>query len=204
MATRKGCLAAAPCGIALGLSRCFRPAGPRASDAVGAMMNPKKWVACGLVVLAGCSAKAELKVAPQPAPTPTPVQTVAQPVQSGDAVLEGDRIKIAKQIFYDVDKDEIRPESFPTLSAVAHILNTHSEITGVVIEGHTDSQGNFEHNHKLSERRANAVVRFLAQTGVKQPIQAAGYGATAPICQTPDDACLQMNRRVEFKVKRAQ
>jgi outer membrane protein OmpA-like peptidoglycan-associated protein len=156
----------------------------------------------------GCGS-AEVKLstsataAPPPAPTPTPSQTVAQ-VATGDAVLEGDRIKIARNIQYDVDKDEIRPESFIVLDAVANIINTHPEITGVIVEGHTDNQGSFDHNRGLSERRANAVVRYLAAKGIKQPIQAAGYGATAPVCMTNDETCRAQNRRVEFKVKRAQ
>jgi outer membrane protein OmpA-like peptidoglycan-associated protein len=121
-----------------------------------------------------------------------------------DAVLEGDRIKIAKTIHYDVDKDEIRPESFPVLNAVASIVKTHPEITQLTVEGHTDNQGSLEHNRKLSERRANAVVRYLYTQGVTTPMQAPGYGASAPLCMEPTDDCKQKNRRVEFRVKKAQ
>lgn len=131
------------------------------------------------------------------APPPPPAQQVA-----GDAVLEGDRIRIAKAIFYDVDKDEIRPESFPVLNAVAQILRSHPEIVGLVVEGHTDSQGTYEHNLKLSERRSQAVVRYLAGQGIGIPMQAPGYGATSPQCHDASEACLQRNRRVEFKVKK--
>jgi peptidoglycan-associated lipoprotein len=158
----------------------------------------------------GCgSAKAEIDLgatatAPRPAPSPAPTPAQSAVVASGDAVLEGDRIKIARPIFYDVDKDEIKPESYPVLTAVANILNTHTEITGLIVEGHTDNQGSFDHNRQLSERRSSAVVRYLASIGVKQPMQAPGYGATAPLCGSDDDACRQMNRRVEFRVKRAQ
>lgn len=140
---------------------------------------------------------------PQQPPPPMPAQTATAPTQVGDAVLEGDRIKIAKQIFYDTDKDEIRPESYPVLAAVAQIVNTHPEITQLVVEGHTDNQGSFQHNRELSEKRAGAVVRYLAQIGVKTPMQAPGYGATSQLCLTPDETCRQTNRRVEFKVKRS-
>lgn len=158
------------------------------------------WSACG-------SAKASValtttQTAPPIATTPAPVQSAQ--VATGDAVLEGDHIKIAKPIFYDVDKDEIKPESYPVLTAVANILNTHPEITGLIVEGHTDNQGTFDHNRQLSERRSSAVVRYLASAGVKQPMQAPGYGATSPLCGSDDEACRQMNRRVEFRVKRAQ
>jgi len=166
----------------------------------------RPWVGIAVALLAiGCgSAKVELQASAAPPPTvaaPPPVVAV-QP--EGDAVLDGDRIRVARNILYEVDKDEIRPESLPLLDAVANILNTHPEISQLIVEGHTDNQGSFDHNRQLSERRANAVVRYLATRGVKQPMQAPGYGATAQLCLTDDEGCRAMNRRVEFKVKRAQ
>jgi outer membrane protein OmpA-like peptidoglycan-associated protein len=143
---------------------------------------------------------------PPPQPTPQPIETTPPPAvtDTGDAVLEGDRIKIAKTIYYDTDKDTIRPESYPILNAVANVIKSHPEIEQLIVEGHTDDQGNVEHNRELSEKRANAVVRYLASVGITIPMQAPGYGATAPVCFTTDDTCRQMNRRVEFKVKRKQ
>lgn len=140
--------------------------------------------------------------APTPTPTPTPVQTTPPVQDTGDAILDGDRIKIARAIFYDVDKDTIRPESYPVLEAVAAVIRNHPEIKELIVEGHTDDQGNVQHNRGLSEKRANAVVRYLTQIGVTIPMQAPGYGATAPICMTTDEACRAINRRVEFRVKR--
>jgi outer membrane protein OmpA-like peptidoglycan-associated protein len=139
---------------------------------------------------------------PPPPPTASAVATPPTMMVAEDAVLEGDRIKIAKAIHYDVDKDEIRPDSFPVLNAVANIIKTHPEITALTVEGHTDNQGSLEHNRKLSERRANAVVRYLFSQGVTTPMQAPGYGASAPVCMEPTDDCKQKNRRVEFRVKK--
>ncbi|HZF55455.1 MAG TPA: OmpA family protein [Polyangiaceae bacterium] len=158
------------------------------------------------LLLASCgSADTEVKTAaPTAQPPPPPPATAAPPLQvaSEDAVLEGDRIKIAKAIHYDVDKDEVRPESFPVLNAVASILKTHPEIIGLTVEGHTDNQGSLDHNRKLSERRANAVVRYLFAQGVTTPMQAPGYGASAPVCMETTDDCRTRNRRVEFRVKK--
>ena len=159
-----------------------------------------------VLVMLGCgSATAEVSFVPAAVPPPTAkVIVTPPPVAAGDAVLEGDRIKIAKPIFYDTDKDEIKPESYPVLQAVASILASHPEITGLIVAGHTDNQGTFDHNRQLSERRSSAVVRYLASIGVKQPMQAPGYGATAPLCRSDDEACRQTNRRVEFRVKKVQ
>ncbi|NUQ74853.1 MAG: OmpA family protein [Polyangiaceae bacterium] len=160
----------------------------------------------GLLLAACGSADTEVKVATPTAepPPPPPPATAAPPLQvaSEEAVIEGDRIKIAKAIQYDVDKDEIAPESFPVLNAVANILKTHPEIIGLTVEGHTDNQGSLEYNRKLSERRANAVVRYLFSQGVTTPMQAPGYGASAPVCMEPTDECKAKNRRVEFRIKK--
>ena len=85
---------------------------------------------------------------------------------------------------------------------MANVVNSHPEIKMLIVEGHTDNQGNFDHNRALSEERANAVVTALAARGVKTPMQIAAYGFTSPMCSTPDEACLQLNRRVEFRIKR--
>jgi peptidoglycan-associated lipoprotein len=154
--------------------------------------------------LLGCAAKAEFNTPPPVAtPLPQPVQSVAAPQPTGDAVLDGDHIKIARPIFYDTDKDLIKPESYPVLAAVAGVLTAHPEIVTVTVEGHTDNQGSFDHNRELSEHRANAVVKYLVSIGVKQQVLSAGYGATAPLCGGVDEGCRQQNRRVEFRVKRA-
>ncbi|MGK3986220.1 OmpA family protein [Sorangium sp. So ce136] len=165
--------------------------------------NRAIWLVVMAVLAAGCgSGKAEMSLAasaapPPPPPPPAPVQ----PAAPAEAVIEGDRIKIARPIFYDLDKDEIRPESFSVLDAVANILRTHPEIVALTVEGHTDNQGTVEHNIKLSERRSNAVVRYLVQRGVTTPMTAPGYGAAAPLCFTNDEGCRAMNRRVEFRIK---
>ncbi|WP_044252478.1 OmpA family protein [Chondromyces apiculatus] len=175
-------------------------------------MRSSKALVLGVIVAwsAGCgSAKVEVEPAtfaqPQPQPAqlqPAPAPAPAQ-VAVGDAVLEGDRIRIAKNIFYDTDKDVVSPESHGVLNNVAEIVKTHPEITQLTVEGHTDNQGSTEYNIKLSERRANAVVRYLVSVGVKTPMVAPGYGAASPVCMTPDEACKAQNRRVEFRVKRS-
>lgn len=158
------------------------------------------------LLLSSCGSSDPPVAAPtaQPPPPPPPAVTAAPPLQvaSEEAVIEGDRIKVAKAIHYNVDKDEIAPESFPVLNAVANIVKTHPEIIGLTVEGHTDNQGSLEYNRKLSERRANAVVRYLFAQGVTTPMQAPGYGASAPVCMEPTDDCKAKNRRVEFRIKK--
>jgi peptidoglycan-associated lipoprotein len=172
----------------------------------------------GAALLAGCgSAQGDLSLntglsasvspppppppASSPAPAPTPVATPAPPPSNGVAVIVGDQIQVNQRILYDTDKDQIAPESFPVLDEVANILNSHPEIVRMTVEGHTDNQGTVEYNIKLSERRANAVVAYLAGRGVRQPMRAPGYGAAAPVCFQDTDDCRAQNRRVVFKIE---
>src|SRR5690606_3446425 len=106
----------ASCHVPDGAFRPLMPRGKRPAVAGGSMRTGRAFLAgLTLALAAGCgSAKVELAAAPRaqpppPAPAPAPAPT-PQPVaaEGGDAVLEGDRIKIARNIFYDVDKDEIR------------------------------------------------------------------------------------------------
>jgi len=154
---------------------------------------------------AGLNASASAAPPPPPpasSPAPAPAPPPPPPAESGVAVIVGDRIQVNQRILYDTDKDTIAAESFPVLDDVANILNSHPEIVSVTVEGHTDNQGAVAYNIKLSERRANAVVAYLALKGVRQPMRAPGYGASSPVCHTTTDACRAQNRRVVFKIKK--
>lgn len=74
----------------------------------------------------------------------------------------------------------------------------------LIIEGHTDSIGSDAYNAKLSDRRANAIKRYLMQKyGFKaESITAIGYGERRPIADNGNYQGRQLNRRVEFKLRR--
>ncbi len=67
------------------------------------------------------------------------------------------------------------------------------------IEGHTDSKGSGEYNLALSERRANAVVRFLIENhGLsRESLRAVGLGETRPVATNETAEGGRLNRRVE-------
>ena len=73
----------------------------------------------------------------------------------------------------------------------------------VEIGGHTDSAGIAAKNQALSERRAQAVKKFLVKEGVAaERLDAVGYGAAKPVDGNDTPAGRANNRRVEFKVTR--
>jgi outer membrane protein OmpA-like peptidoglycan-associated protein len=77
----------------------------------------------------------------------------------------------------------------------------------VLIEGHTDGKGNDQYNQKLSERRADAVRRWLAEHGIAAAMTTHGWGKTRPVAPNTkpngadDPDGRQKNRRVEITVK---
>lgn len=102
-------------------------------------------------------------------------------------------------IFFDTDRDVVRPDSTPTLNEIASLLRADPALR-VDVVGHTDAQGDAAHNQGLSERRARAVVAALVDTHGIAPgrLQARGAGATAPVASNDDEAGRARNRRVEL------
>jgi outer membrane protein OmpA-like peptidoglycan-associated protein len=116
-------------------------------------------------------------------------------------VLAGERITVNGTILFQTDRDRILPESFGLLDQVAAILQGHSEIRRIRIEGHTDNQGRARRNLALSRRRADAVERYLRDHGIdRDRLTSEGYGADRRIAtgDTPEDHA--RNRRVEFYI----
>ncbi len=71
----------------------------------------------------------------------------------------------------------------------------------VEISAHTDDKGSDEYNTKLSQHRAESVVRFLTLKGInKDRMLAKGYGESVPSVPNDSDDNRAKNRRVEFKI----
>ncbi|HWA31607.1 MAG TPA: OmpA family protein [Rhizomicrobium sp.] len=102
-------------------------------------------------------------------------------------------------ILFDVDKTDIKPESKPTLDQVALLLKNDPKLN-LEISGHTDNTGTADHNMKLSQGRANAVVQALVKSyGIAAGrLHARGYGATKPVATNDTDDGRAKNRRVEL------
>ncbi|MCP4325536.1 MAG: OmpA family protein [Alteromonadales bacterium] len=105
-------------------------------------------------------------------------------------------------IYFDTDKASIKPESKPSLDAIAELLKKHPELALYVV-GHTDDTGKMDHNIQLAQQRADAVVATLSnQYHIEQNrLLAKGVGSFAPASNNTSDSGKQLNRRVEL-VKR--
>jgi outer membrane protein OmpA-like peptidoglycan-associated protein len=108
--------------------------------------------------------------------------------------------KINLKVFYDFDKDFLRPESVTELERLLKFLQKYPKMK-VEISGHTDAVGTEAKNQGLSERRAKSVVRYLVERGIDaKRLIAKGYGEIRPIATNDTPEGRQLNRRTECEV----
>jgi peptidoglycan-associated lipoprotein len=120
---------------------------------------------------------------PQQAPTTTEADLFAQSI---------------KDIYFEYDKADLRPDQQASVQADAQFLNQHSGIN-FTIEGHCDERGSTEYNLALGDQRASAVKSALIATGVSASrIKTISYGKEKPFCSESNEACWQQNRRGHF------
>ncbi len=95
-------------------------------------------------------------------------------------------------------RSDISTASYPALDEIVMILKENEGLQ-VLIEGHTDNQGDWDENLKLSIERANQVREYLISHGVDVArIQSKGWGGTKPLNTSTDEEKRRLNRRVEF------
>ncbi len=119
--------------------------------------------------------------------------------------IEMDKPIVLKNIYYDFDKSFIRPDAMTDLNKVVQIMNDNP---GIIVElgSHTDARGSDEYNVALSQRRADAAVKYIISKGIdKKRITAKGYGETQHLNECSNgvecsEEAHQLNRRTEFKV----
>jgi outer membrane protein OmpA-like peptidoglycan-associated protein len=132
-------------------------------------------------------------------------------------------------IFYDFDKATLRPESKDALDQLVKLLEENPNVT-IELSAHTDYRGSAEYNKRLSQRRAESVIRYLIDHGIAQDrLTPVGYGKEQPktirkkltekypflkendvlteeliktLGEEEQETCNQLNRRTEFRVLR--
>lgn len=99
---------------------------------------------------------------------------------------------------YRDGKAAILPDSEPVLNEIVKLLQQDPGLK-LRVEGHTDNQGNAAANQSLSEKRAQAVVAWLAGHGVRAgQLTAKGLGQTQPVADNSREDGRAKNRRVEL------
>jgi len=108
-------------------------------------------------------------------------------------------------IYYDLDKSDIRPDAIPALDRIALIMQKNPEIS-IISASHTDSRATDNYNKQLSLRRGEAARSYLISKGIDgRRIEVKYYGKSRLVNSCVDgvdcpETEQQMNRRTEFEV----
>jgi outer membrane protein OmpA-like peptidoglycan-associated protein len=102
-------------------------------------------------------------------------------------------------IYFDFNKAEVKPESEPALKEITKLLQQDPNLKLYVV-GHTDNVGAIDYNMKLSQQRAEAVVKELVTKYNVAPGRLAAYGVgpLAPVTSNDTEEGQAKNRRVEL------
>ncbi|OQP63500.1 flagellar motor protein MotB [Niastella vici] len=114
--------------------------------------------------------------------------------------IEANASVVLKNIFFDLGKFDLRPESTIELDNIFQLLKENPTLK-IQISGHTDNIGKAADNLTLSNNRAQAVVKYLVSKGIEAPrLSFKGYGATQPVADNNTEAGRAQNRRTELQV----
>jgi peptidoglycan-associated lipoprotein len=167
-----------------------------------------------VVLFTGCAkrdivkeevAKEEKVVAPEEKPAavqPTEAELQKQKMEAAlrEKRLEEKQASEFKDIYYDFDKFNLKPEARELLRRHADWLLEHSNFD-VIIEGHCDERGTNEYNLALGERRAASAMKYLADLGVeKKRLTTISYGEELPLDPGHNEEAWAKNRRAHFVV----
>lgn len=136
---------------------------------------------------------------PHPAPVVTPATKPAPnpvPVLKTVVTMDHNKATLDKLDLFRLDRDIV--DKLPGIGTVK----------SATVSGHADQLGAESYNQKLSEKRADAVKKYLISKGMDaSKIETFGFGKTLPVSSCPDPkdrkaliACLEPNRRVEVEI----
>jgi outer membrane protein OmpA-like peptidoglycan-associated protein/tetratricopeptide (TPR) repeat protein len=114
--------------------------------------------------------------------------------------LKLNQVITLNNIFFDVDKFDLKPESEVELKTMLWLLNSNPKMK-LEISGHTDNTGTEIRNKTLSENRASAVKMYLVNAGISvDRIVSKGYGSSKPAASNETEEGRARNRRIEARI----
>lgn len=118
--------------------------------------------------------------------------TIAAP-RSGELIT-------LRNVLFNTDESVLLPQSYNDLQKLIALMTAYPTLK-IELRGHTDNQGTTEHNRRLSEARAKAVVDYLVTHGIDlERLTWRGYGKSLPVDTNDTPEGRQNNRRVEYKI----
>jgi outer membrane protein OmpA-like peptidoglycan-associated protein len=111
-------------------------------------------------------------------------------------------ITLSGSVLFASAKWDLLPAAQLKLNDVANALTKEDPLSKIVVEGHTDSQGQPDYNQELSQHRAQVVRDYLVTRGIAgDRIVAQGFGPTRTIADNKSPEGRANNRRVEIVVQ---
>ncbi len=105
-----------------------------------------------------------------------------------------------KDIFFDFDRADLRPDARDTLRANADWLKSNQSAR-IEIEGHCDERGTNEYNLALGAKRAQSAKDYLVSLGISgERLSTISYGEEIPVCTAHAESCWRQNRRARFVI----
>ena len=109
-------------------------------------------------------------------------------------------LELKEKIQFAWNQDVIEKVSYPALDEVAKALQDNKGFK-ISIEGHASSEGMDDHNQSLSDKRATAVLEYIANRGVaRDRLVSEGFSSSRPVQSNATESGREANRRVEFVV----
>lgn len=137
----------------------------------------------------------------QPSTAPAQPGTVTQATPTATSIDELDDPKsvLAKrEVYFDFDRFDVKPEFIPLIEAHGRYLAAHRE-RRIVIQGSADERGSREYNLALGQKRADAVKSRLTLLGATDSqIETISYGEERPRATGHDEAAWAENRRADI------
>jgi len=127
-----------------------------------------------------------------------PAEAPLEPIPAAEPTPERMKYCVYLDIEYDIDKADIRPQYNDEVAKVGNFMNKYPTTTAV-IEGYADEVGSEDYNQRLSQRRAEGVVKSLEENFGIAPsrLSAKGYGKKMPVADNATDEGKQKNRRIK-------
>jgi len=155
-----------------------------------------------LLMLSACASSPKTN----PAQVSQPAAAVNTPQAKPLSLAETDSEKLARQlqelqkksIYFDFDKDAVKPEYRDVVQQQADFIKGHGNET-VTLQGNADERGSDEFNLALGERRSGSVRKALEILGVSgKQIKTLSLGEEKPRLSCHEEKCWKENRRVDF------
>lgn len=136
------------------------------------------------------------QIPPKAAPKPAP----AEKVENFGSKVETGRTYRLNNLLFKQSAYEIEPASYPELDSLVALM-TRNPAMEIELSGHTDNVGDAKLNVALSQKRVDAVRRYLVNKGIQAArIQTKAYGGGKPVADNSREETRRLNRRVEVTI----